>query len=82
MGRAAAGTSAVTCEGLGSLNRCELPRTLVTRKEGMGRFLLKLADLYEPIFSSPPGRLIRASTRGLPERRREGGAAADTSSPG
>jgi len=70
--RAAGFATAVTCgTGVGSWSAYELPRTNVTGKDGMPGFLLKLANLHHPIFSSPPGRLVRASTRGVRNRRRE-----------
>jgi peptidoglycan/xylan/chitin deacetylase (PgdA/CDA1 family) len=68
--RSAGFTAAVTCEGLGSWSPYELPRTLVTGKDGMPSYLLKLTGLHQPIFSSPPGRLVRAATRGFRTRRR------------
>ncbi len=78
--RAAGFAAAVTCEGFGSWSPYELRRTLVTGKDGTARFLLKLAELYEPIFSSSPGRVARAATRGFRNRRRlrrEAGGPAD-----
>ena len=62
--------AAVTCEGLGSWNPYELRRTLVTGKDGLPGFVLKLAQLHEPLWSLPPVRLLRAATRGFRERRR------------
>jgi peptidoglycan/xylan/chitin deacetylase (PgdA/CDA1 family) len=69
--QAAGFTAAVTCEGRGSWTPYELPRTLVTGKDGMSAFLLKLAGLHEPLWSSPPVRLARMATRGLRARRRK-----------
>jgi peptidoglycan/xylan/chitin deacetylase (PgdA/CDA1 family) len=68
--RAAGFAAAVTCEGRGSWSPFELRRTLVTGKDGTPAFLLKLAGLHEPLWSSPPVRVARAATRGLRERRR------------
>jgi peptidoglycan/xylan/chitin deacetylase (PgdA/CDA1 family) len=55
--------AAVTCRGLGSWLPYELQRTLVSAKDGMPSFLLKIAGLYEPVSGSLPGRLTRAATR-------------------
>jgi peptidoglycan/xylan/chitin deacetylase (PgdA/CDA1 family) len=68
--RAAGFEAAVTCEGYGSWERYELRRTLVTGKDGLATFLLKLSDVYEPIWASPPVRFLRATTRGYREQRR------------
>ena len=69
--RAAGFSTAVTCgTGVGSWSAYELRRTNITGKDGMPGFLLKLASLHRPIFSSPPGRLVRATTRGFRKRRR------------
>jgi peptidoglycan/xylan/chitin deacetylase (PgdA/CDA1 family) len=69
--RASGFTAAVTCQGLGSWNRYELERSLITGKDGLPVFLLKLTDAYQPLFDSGPSRLVRAATRGLRDRRRE-----------
>lgn len=69
--RASGFTAAVTCQGLGSWDRYELKRSLITGKDGLPIFLLKLTDAYQPLFDSGPSRLVRAATRGLRERRRE-----------
>jgi peptidoglycan/xylan/chitin deacetylase (PgdA/CDA1 family) len=61
--RAAGFDAAVTCQGLGSWNRYELKRSLVSGKDGMATFLLKLGALYEPLATSIPGRAARAATR-------------------
>jgi len=55
--------AAVTCEGRGGWRPYELKRAMITGRDGWGRFLLKAADAYQPLFDSPPGRLLRASTR-------------------
>jgi peptidoglycan/xylan/chitin deacetylase (PgdA/CDA1 family) len=70
--RTAGFRAAVTCgAGAGSWDgRYELPRTIVTGKDGMPTFLLKLAGFHAPIFSSPPGRALRAVSRGYRDRRR------------
>jgi peptidoglycan/xylan/chitin deacetylase (PgdA/CDA1 family) len=55
--------AAVTCQGLGSWASYELKRVLITRKDGHASFVLKLADAYQPLFESAPGRLLRVTTR-------------------
>ena len=70
--RSAGFTAAVTCQGLGTWKRYELRRSLVSGKDGMASFLVKLTGLYEPLSASPPGRLARATTRAWRGRRREG----------
>jgi peptidoglycan/xylan/chitin deacetylase (PgdA/CDA1 family) len=62
--------AAVTCHGRGGWNRFELRRSMISRKDGTGIFLLKLTDLYQPLFNSLPGRLLRAATRRARARRR------------
>jgi peptidoglycan/xylan/chitin deacetylase (PgdA/CDA1 family) len=69
--RATGFTAAVTCQGLGSWDRYELKRSLITGKDGLPIFLLKLTDAYQPLFDSGPSRLVRAATRSLRERRRD-----------
>jgi peptidoglycan/xylan/chitin deacetylase (PgdA/CDA1 family) len=68
--RAAGFEAAVTCEHYGSWECYELRRTLVTGKDNQATFLLKLADLHQPLWSSPPVRLLRATTREYREQRR------------
>jgi peptidoglycan/xylan/chitin deacetylase (PgdA/CDA1 family) len=62
--------AAVTCQGLGSWNRFELKRSLITGKDELPTFLLKLTDAYQPLFDSVPSRFVRASTRAVRDRRR------------
>jgi peptidoglycan/xylan/chitin deacetylase (PgdA/CDA1 family) len=62
--------AAVTCHGRGGWNRYELRRSMISRKDGNGIFLLKLTGLYQPLFDSLPGRLLRAATRRPREERR------------
>lgn len=69
--RSAGFTAAVTCQGLGSWDPFELQRSLVTGKDGMASFLLKLVGLYQPLFDSIPGRIARAATRRARTRIRE-----------
>jgi peptidoglycan/xylan/chitin deacetylase (PgdA/CDA1 family) len=63
--------SAVTCQGAGSWERYELKRSLITGKDGLGIFLLKLTDAYQPLFDSGPSRVTRALTRPIRRRRWE-----------
>jgi hypothetical protein len=69
--RASGFTAAVSCQGLGSWDRYELKRSLITGKDNLPTFLLKLTDAYQPLFDSGPSRLIRAATRRLRDWRRE-----------
>jgi peptidoglycan/xylan/chitin deacetylase (PgdA/CDA1 family) len=62
--------AAVTCQGLGSWDRFELKRSLITGKDELPTFLLKLTDAYQPLFNSVPSRFIRASTRAVRDRHR------------
>jgi peptidoglycan/xylan/chitin deacetylase (PgdA/CDA1 family) len=68
--RSAGFTAAVTCQGLGSWRPFELQRSLVSGKDGMPSFLLKVAGLYQPLIDSVPGRGVRAVTRGIRMRWR------------
>lgn len=61
-------SAAVTCGGAGSWRRYEMKRAIVTGKDGLPSFVLKLADLYQPLFKSAPGRALRVSTRTLRAR--------------
>jgi hypothetical protein len=69
--RAAGFTAAVTCQGLGSWDRYELRRAMITGKDGLSIFVLKLTELYQPLFDSRAARFVRAVTRGARVRRRE-----------
>jgi peptidoglycan/xylan/chitin deacetylase (PgdA/CDA1 family) len=62
--------AAVTCHGRGSWVPYELPRAMISGKDGLPSFVAKLWDLYGPVFHSPPGRLARVATRGLRRRLR------------
>jgi peptidoglycan/xylan/chitin deacetylase (PgdA/CDA1 family) len=55
--------AAVTGEGRGGWQPYEVSRAMITGKDGTASFLLKAADLYQPLFDSAPGRLARVSTR-------------------
>jgi peptidoglycan/xylan/chitin deacetylase (PgdA/CDA1 family) len=79
--RAAGFTAAVTCDGRGGWDRYELKRSVITGKDSLPIFALKLTDRYEPLFNSGPGRLARGTTRQWRDRRRErAGARRDTGS--
>lgn len=56
-------TAAVTCHGRGSWSPYEMKRAMITGKDGLPSFFLKLADAYQPLFESRLGRLARTSTR-------------------
>jgi peptidoglycan/xylan/chitin deacetylase (PgdA/CDA1 family) len=62
--------AAVTCAGRGGWDRYELRRALITGKDSLPGVLLKLADVYEPLFHSPVGRGFRTATRGVRRRGR------------
>jgi peptidoglycan/xylan/chitin deacetylase (PgdA/CDA1 family) len=72
--RRAGFSAAVTGLGQGSWAPYEMKRSMVNGKDGPVRFALKLLEVYDPLFRSPPVRLLRWSTRGL--RRAAAGAAA------
>ena len=66
--RAAGMRSAVTGHGRGSWDDdYALPRALVTGKDGLPSFVLRVVGWYDPLFHSWPGRAVRAATR-LPRR--------------
>jgi peptidoglycan/xylan/chitin deacetylase (PgdA/CDA1 family) len=56
--------AAVTCHGRGGWSRYEMKRSMITGKDGGASFVLKLWELYQPLFESVPGRVVRATTRG------------------
>lgn len=56
---------AVTCQGRGGWEPLEMKRALISGKDGWTSFLLKAVDVYQPLFDSRPGRLVRTSTRRL-----------------
>jgi peptidoglycan/xylan/chitin deacetylase (PgdA/CDA1 family) len=62
--------AAVTCEGRGDWSPYTMKRALITGKDGSASFAAKLWDVYQPAFASPPGRALRAVTRGARERLR------------
>jgi peptidoglycan/xylan/chitin deacetylase (PgdA/CDA1 family) len=73
--RAAGFTAAVTCDGRGGWDRYELKRSVITGKDGLPIFALKLTDRYQPLFDSGPGRLARVMTRSWRDHRRRRGVA-------
>jgi peptidoglycan/xylan/chitin deacetylase (PgdA/CDA1 family) len=64
--------AAVACEARGSWDPFELRRALITGADGMGTFLLKVLDRYQPLFDSPVGRAVRVGTRPVRARSRRG----------
>jgi peptidoglycan/xylan/chitin deacetylase (PgdA/CDA1 family) len=68
--RAAGFDAAVTCHERGGWTPYELRRPMITGKDGLPSFVLKLTGAYYPLFHSPPGRALRAATRGLRGRLR------------
>lgn len=61
-------TAAVTCQGRGSWEPLTLKRALITGKDRLPSFMLKLAGAYDPLFNGPAGRLARWATRPLRNR--------------
>lgn len=56
-------TAAVTCQGHGNWERYTMRRALITGKDGMPSFLLKVADAYQAPFERMPVRVLRTLTR-------------------
>ena len=63
--------AAVTCHGRGDWSRFTVKRSMVTGKDGTASFVLKVAEAYQPLFDSLPGRAFRASTRAARRAVRE-----------
>jgi peptidoglycan/xylan/chitin deacetylase (PgdA/CDA1 family) len=62
--REAGFTSAVSGQGNGEWgDRYALPRALVTGKDDMPSFLLRISGMYEPLFNGLPGKAVRVTTR-------------------
>lgn len=55
--------AAVTCEGRGGWSQFEMKRAMLTGRDGVPSFALKVTDAYQPLFDSSPGRLLRTATR-------------------
>lgn len=68
--RAARFDLAVTCVNRGSWNPFELKRVLITRRDGVGGFLARVAGIYEPVVLGPLGSAARGATRGVRSRLR------------
>ena len=62
--------AAVTCQWRGSWDPFTMKRVMIGGKDGPSSFLLKLYELYGPLFHSPAGRAFRTSTRALRARVR------------
>lgn len=62
--------AAVTCHGRGSWSRYETKRVMITGKDGLPSFMLKVWELYQPLFESRAGALVRTATRGARRRVR------------
>lgn len=55
--------AALTCHGRGSWEPLEMKRVMLTGKDGLVSFALKLCGAYGPLMLSGPGRRARAVTR-------------------
>ena len=62
--------AALTCQWQGSWEPYTMKRVMIGGKDGPASFLLKLYELYGPLFHSPAGRAFRASTRSVRARVR------------
>lgn len=62
--------AAVTCDRRGSWASHEMKRALISGKDGLPSFLLKLRGGYEPLFYSAPGTFARVATRAARRRGR------------
>jgi peptidoglycan/xylan/chitin deacetylase (PgdA/CDA1 family) len=62
--------AAVTCHGRGGWSPYEMKRQMITGKDRGASFVLKLWELYQPLFESAPGRVARATTRSVRSRAR------------
>jgi peptidoglycan/xylan/chitin deacetylase (PgdA/CDA1 family) len=62
--------AALTCQWQGSWEPYTMKRVMIGGKDGPSSFLLKLYELYGPLFHSPAGRAFRVSTRALRSRVR------------
>jgi O-antigen/teichoic acid export membrane protein/peptidoglycan/xylan/chitin deacetylase (PgdA/CDA1 family) len=59
---------AVTGEGRGSWSPLEMKRSMITGNDGLPSFVMKLWELYQPLFESGPGRFFRGATRRIRRR--------------
>jgi peptidoglycan/xylan/chitin deacetylase (PgdA/CDA1 family) len=55
--------AAVTCWGRGSWDSLTMQRALISGKDGLPSFVLKVIGLYQPLFEGRAGRLTRQATR-------------------
>jgi peptidoglycan/xylan/chitin deacetylase (PgdA/CDA1 family) len=62
--------AAVTCGGGGNWDRFTIKRSLITGKDGLPSFALKVAGVYQGLFDGPAGRVTRHMTRPLRTRAR------------
>jgi peptidoglycan/xylan/chitin deacetylase (PgdA/CDA1 family) len=62
--------AAVTCGGRGSWDPLTIQRTMITGKDGLSSFVLKVAGVYQPLFHGRVGRVARRATRPLRRRAR------------
>ena len=60
--------AAVTCEGRGDWSPHTMRRAVITGRDGTPSFVAKLWDVYQPLYASPPGRVLRGGTRGARAR--------------
>ena len=62
--------AAVTCHDRGGFGPHEVARTMITGKDGLPSFALKLGGAYHPLFNSLAGRAARGGTRAIRKRAR------------
>ena len=62
--------AAVTCHGRGGWERYETKRSMITGKDRGPAFALKAWELYDPLFDSRTGQVMRVTTRGVRQRAR------------
>ncbi len=62
--------AAVTCGGTGSWERFTIKRSLITGKDGLPSFVLKVTGRYQGLFDGRAGRITRRVTRPLRARAR------------
>jgi peptidoglycan/xylan/chitin deacetylase (PgdA/CDA1 family) len=63
--------AAVTCAGRWTPRLFELTRAMISSHDGLATFTAKAVGVYDPAFASAPGRILRASTRGVRRRLRD-----------
>ncbi len=64
--------AAVTCWERGSWDPYELKRPLITGRDGIPSFVLKIVGVYLPLFDNRGARIARAATHGLRRKLRRG----------